>query len=492
MSNSKSYVAGLFALLALAIVSQSCTKGFEELNVNPNEPTEVNPEFLFTESIVKSFEDDVVGVETELNGLMTWSQIIASPIGINSSSEQYVYSGSSNNKIWDRWHVGVLSNLQSIINQTKDDPNLVNKHAVARIWKAYMYQKITDLWGDIPYSEALQGSAETPIFAPKYDSQDQIYYDLLNELKSAVAAIDMDKDDFGAADPLFQGDLEAWKRFANSLRLRMSLRISNVAQGVAQEHITALMNEDNFISSNTESASFPYMPGTRSPIVEFFTRYEHFMKRPSHYFVELLKASNDPRLGVFADSTGFSQIIPFNPYVGVPNDKTSVELNTLGLDDFNTSELGGWFLTETTPGNTLSYAEVCFLKAEVALKGWGGSQTAQQYYDEGVTASMEAFGVDPTEISNYLSGLGAFDGTLEDIITEKWITFAYRDGFEAFAELRRTGFPVLTNFDGSAVSMSLFPQRLPYPDSEISLNGSNVSAVGVGIGEMQTKMWWAN
>jgi hypothetical protein len=114
----------------------------------------------------------------------------------------------------------------------------------------------------------------------------------------------------------------------------------------------------------------------------------------------------------------------------------------------------------------------------------------QGYYDEGVRAAMEFVGVADTSIINYLAGAGAFDGTLENIITQKYITLVYRDGYEAFAELRRTGFPILTDVNNAPISMANFPQRLEYPPSEINLNGSNVNAVGEGIGENSTPVWW--
>ena len=178
-------------------------------------------------------------------------------------------------------------------------------------------------------------------------------------------------------------------------------------------------------------------------------------------------------------------------YTGVPNLVLAADMGGF-QEKWNVSDVGAWFIDDDNyaPGTTLSYAEVCFLKAEAALKGWGGGDPETQY-NNGVRANMNRLGITPTAIDSFLNGAGQYAGTLEQIITQKWLTFVYQDAYEAFAEYRRTGFPVLTNFDGTPVDPATVPQRLPYPLSEVSLNGTNVQAVGHGINEKTTKVWWA-
>jgi hypothetical protein len=347
------------------------------------------------------------------------------------------------------------------------------------------------LWGDVPYSEALQANTDAIVLSPKYDAQQEVYTDLLKELKEAAGSFDPNLDDVGAADPLFGGDIIAWKRFANSLRLRLAIRISAADPTLARQHGEEVINSGLLISSEMESARFPHNANNGSAIFQLFNTLVdddpviHYY--PSEFFINLLEVKADPRLAFFSNPTEESQIFGFDDYVGIPNLNLNTELEA--FNPFNTSLVDERFFTEAMESNTLSYSEVCFLQAEAAMLGWGGSQ--QERYEAGVSASMAYFGVNQTDIDGYLAGNGAFNGSLEQIITEKWIGFQYRDGFEPFAEYRRTGFPKLVDKNGEVIDDNFFPQRLPYPESEILFNGANVSAVGEGINETSTKVWWA-
>jgi hypothetical protein len=483
--------ANILLVLFLGMLS-GCDKGFEELNTNPNQPTIANPDQLFTEAMVISAGQFSTGIHTEIWSLEVWNQQMASITGVSSASDPYAYSADWNDELWMEWYTRILAPLNEVVKLTADDPYLINKHSIARIMRAHTFHRITDLWGDIPYSEAILGINPDgePILMPVYDAQEDVYADLLNELKTAVAALDASQGEYGAADLLYGGSIDKWTRFGNTLRLRLAIRISGANATLAQEHITELMsNEANLMQSNADGAHFIFVPGNHSPMYDLENSGQG-MRNPSHFVVELLKSSQDPRVAIYCEETPQSQVLGTDPYVGVPNLLNSVDLNALSISEFSTSYAGSSWLQVGSPGTTMSYAEACFLKAEVALNGWGGALSAQGYYDEGVRAAMEFVGVADTSIINYLAGAGAFDGTLENIITQKYITLVYRDGYEAFAELRRTGFPILTDVNNAPISMANFPQRLEYPPSEINLNGSNVNAVGEGIGENSTPVWW--
>lgn len=479
-----------YLILTLSVLT-SCDKGFDDLQNDPTQPSTVNPEFLFTESVRRGISDDIVGIRTEIWTLMVWNQQMADIRGVATQSDFYNYGAAASDDIWDRWFVGSLTNIQEMIRLTEGKPSEVNKLAVARIWKAYLYHRITDLWGDVPYSEALQANTDAILLSPRYDAQEDIYADLLNELKEAVESFDFDLDDVGAADPLFGGDMVAWTRFANSLRLRMAIRISAADPILAQQHGEEVITNGILISNEMESVRFPHDANNGAAIFQLFNTLVdddpviHYF--PSEFFINHLESRLDPRLPYFSDPTEESQIFGFDDYVGIPNLSLNTELEN--FNPFNTSPVDDRFYAEAIESNTLSYSEVCFLQAEAAMLGWGGSQ--QDRYEAGVTASMAYFGIDQTEIDNYLAGDGAYDGTLEQIITEKWIGFQYRDGFEPFAEYRRTGFPRLLDENGEVIDHSLFPQRLPYPESEILFNSNNVLEVGEGINDTHTKVWWA-
>lgn len=485
----KSYIAPFVFVAALLFVA--CDKGFEELNINPNQPTVANPDYLFTETLHKGAGQFLTGVNTEIWTLQVWNQQMADINGVVSASDPYAYNGQWADQLWEEWYTKVLGPANEIVRITEGDPFLINKHSMARIWRVFAFHRITDLWGDVPYTEALNGVNPNgePILMPAYDTQADIYEDLLNELKEAVVAMDAAQGSYGAADLLYGGDVDSWIRFGNSLRLRLAMRISSVNPGLAQQVVSELMaDESSLMMSNLDGAIFTFNAEDPHPFYELELSGQG-MRNPSHFLVELLNGLSDPRLAVYCEETPESQVLGTPPYVGVPNLLSSTDLNALSISEFSTSEVGNYWLNVNTPGELLTYAEVCFLKAEAALNGWGGGLSAQQYYDAGVTAAMEQLGVSSADITAYLSGAGAFDGTLESIITQKYISMVYRNGYEAFAELRRTGFPQLTDYNNNAVTN--LPQRFAYPPSELTLNGSNVNAVGAGINETSTPVWWA-
>ncbi len=482
----------IFILMFLVLLLNSCTKDFEDINTNPNAPTTANVDYLFTETVIRGVGGYGTGVHTEMWSLEVWCQIMADINGINNPGEFYPFSGDWNNELWRELYAEALTPVNQIVILTSTQPGRVNKYAIARIWRAYLFHRLTDLWGDIPYFDALKGYNEdgSPIMTPEYDSQKEVYLSLINELKESAGLIDLSKDGYEAADPLYNGDLLKWQKFANTLRLRFLLRISNAEPVFAEEEIEALMQQDEFISSNSEGAHFIYNNEFKHFFYEIAVNGQG-LRNPSWYFLEMLNNTNDPRVGIYSDVTPSSQVLGTDPYVGIPNMKTSVELNNLGFDAFTTSLAGNYFKKSETPGTTLSYAECCFLRSEAALKGWGSGTDARQSFENGIRAHMEFLGIQDNLITQYIQNDAVWNGTLEQIITQKYITLAYRDAYEVFAEYRRTGFPVLKDYEGNLVSQSGFPQRLSYPPSEITLNGTNVTAVGEGINDMHSKVWWA-
>ena len=473
----------------MVLVSLSaCNDRFEEINTNPNQPTTTNPDFLWTEVAVVGAGQFGTGVHTEIWTLMEWMMMMGDLNGIPVGGDPYAFSGDWNDELWIEWYTRLLSPTNEIIKLTQEDPFLVNKYAIARIWRAWAFHRITDLWGDVPYSQALRGVSPdgNTILTPEYDPQEVIYRDLLNELKEAAEALDLDAATYAGADPYFSGDIGRWRKFANTLRLRLALRISNADPDLAAEHGMDVISGADLISDASEGMHFQFTADARGPFEELEATGQG-MRNPSDFMVEMLKATSDPRLPVFAEPTTESVIFGNPDYVGVPNLFSTADLS--GYSDFNTSLVGSLFLQQSTPGTTLSYAESCFLQAEAALKGWGGD--AQSNYEAGVRAHMDQLNVSSQEADDFLANGGAFDGTLEQVITQKWITFVYKDGFEAFAEYRRTGFPILTDTSGTPIPTANIPQRLAYPPNEISLNGTNVSAVGEGINDFTTKVWWA-
>lgn len=481
-----------FSFLLLICVSLfSCRKGFEELNMNPNVSTAVDPDALFAYAQNRYHTDYLNGVRTEIWGLNTWMQVQASINGISSAGDEYFISGDALNNTWSLMYADVLGNIEEAIRLTKDDPESVNKLSTYRIYRAYIFHRLTDLWDNIPYSAAhnVINDENQPDFSPSYDTQSVVYQDLISELRSASADFDPSKPNVGAEDWIYRGDVDKWKRFANSLTLRLAMRISDKAPDIALPIIQELTNEDHFIRSNQESARFPHSSNARNPLYELENTAQG-MYNPSDFLIDMFLADNDPRIARYAEFAPQSVVFGTFEYVGVPSFLLSSDIDPNALNSFTTSYVGSYFLSPDLPGNTFSYAETCFLLAEAALKGYGGNMIAGAYYDLGVRAHMDQLGIAQSEVDDYLNGPGQFNGTLEHIIQQKWKTFVYTDAIELYSEWRRTGFPVLHNAQDQPIDASRVPVRLAYPAIETSLNGPNVMAVGHGINDFFTKVWW--
>ncbi len=485
-------------LFVLSVFIISCKKNLTELNINPNEVNYVEPALLFKQSLKAGAGSYNSDVNVEQWGLMNWVMFMAAKGGV-VAGEEYVVPGSKD-AVWNEQYANALMYAQETLNLYADSANYCNKIAAARIWKVFLFHRIVDLWGEIPYSEALKGYSDLK-YMPKYDTQKFIYYDMLNELKEAANMIDPTKEFFDASEDLvYKGDVLGWKKFANSLRLRLAVRIKFVDNQKYRQELSDIQNLD-LISENSLSATFPFNSDRKNHLFEaFFTNQAGTQNNPSKFFVDMLVNSNDPRISIFLEKTLLHEAMPWIPeYRGVPNllENNSPEWNNFEENWGDISSIGDWFLRNETPGVFMSFAEVCFLKAEAALDGYFQGD-AQSFYEQGVRQNIDfylkntnkEYEITQSMIDNYVSALSPVD--LENIITQKWITFAFENGYEAYAEYRRTGFPPLKKFDGTDINKNIFPYRFPYPASEITLNGENYAEAvqRQGADNEFTKLWW--
>lgn len=517
MKNIKLYLLSFAVLMAGA-----CTDDFEEINTDPNSPTEVPPSYLLTHA--------ERGLKEILNttGLLyaqMWSETQytnTSRYDVEPLDFSQYYRGTQPASETGN---GGLYDLQEIIRLNSDEETMEaaastsgsnnNQIAVARILKAWTYHRLTDIWGDIPYSEALQGREN---FAPSYDTQADIYADLIVELDEATAQIEE-----GAAgvvgDGIYGGDMAKWKLFAQSLKLRIGMRMSEVDPAAAQAAITSALNEGVFTSSE-DNAAFANL----SDAANDNQYYEHFLTRTdyaiSDVMSEYLAEINDPRLNIYASPTGGSldEFTDGNPealeIVGMPYGLTQAGAGSITNNSI--SFPGAAVRSATSPSLIMTYAEVLFIQAEAAARGWTSGDAAA-LYEQAVTASMEFWNaqsmatnydaiydvsgftanfdveITPEEISAYLQQPGiAYDpnNAMQQIAEQKWVAL-YMQGLEAWSEWRRTGYPELTPapaaFDGRAI-----PLRRAYDQIEFDLNQTNYEAAisRQGPNTMSTALWW--
>lgn len=395
---------------------------------------------------------------------------------------------STRNQNWGAWYTGPLYNLQSIINfvnagHTLADPgangSLNNQLAAARILKAYYFWFLTDKYGDIPYSEALKGNA---VLQPKFDKQKDIYYDLFKELTEAQAQISLTEKGV-AGDILLNSDMSKWKKMANTIRLFMSLRLYKNDAAKAQAEYTAALAA-GVLTANTDNVIYQYIgsdPNNWNPWYENYINDNRNDYAISATIGNYMISNGDPRIRVYGELlNGAVKPLAYGNQgaVSIPGDY---------------SRLGAALQGASAPAPMFTYAQVLFVRAEGVLKGLAAGDAAQLYND-GIRASMEQWGVYTTAAYNsYMAtaGIAYTPATgLQQIITQKW-AHQYLNGFEAWSDWRRTGFPVLTPAPGAAQGGGI-PRRMGYPTNTSALNNANYKAVIASQGEDSnyTRIWW--
>ncbi len=491
----------VFLVIALVLTFGSCTKNYEELNTNPNSPTDVPAINIFTHVITSSVGNELGGW-IQHTYLGCWSQ--------QWCKVQYIdedrYQTRDMTGYMEGPYTNQLLDLQLIIDKTSKNveegvevPTNQALLAAAKIMKVWVFSYLTDLFGDIPYSEALQGLYADGVITAKYDSQADIYADFFKELEEANTLLDLNKViNFGSGDLIFDGDPALWKKFGNSLHLRLLNRTAgtpwsftyNMAGGAtvttdagaasfsgADAAIGAILGDPSghpVMESNDDNAQLAY-PGLpyRNPI--YNTLYTRTDQGIAETIVEFLKARNDPRLPVYAQPTQNSVDAGTPEYVGNQNGRAFT-----AADFPSISKLGlAIAYDENAPVYVLCYDEVEFIKAEYALRN-GQDGTAQAAYEAGVTASLERWGTDP---AGYLSdplvawGSAADDAHKYQLINEQRWAGAFGQGVQAWNLVRRTGFPARVfeyQLEGTAYPNLGLPIRIRYSLNEEIYNPANL------------------
>lgn len=473
------------AITFLLSTGFSCTKNFEKMNTNPLLVTGdiINPSLIFT-AVLKQSIFSTYGSSTIQEYANYYTDEASGTIFQN---RDWTYPFSN--------YQGDLINVAEVVRLTKDKPELVNLHAMGRIWKVWLFQQLTDAYGDLPYKEALLDVNDV-INQPVYDTQEDIYKSLLNELKEAAAQLTSDGDllSIGEADILYQGDIEKWRRFANSLRLRLAVRVRYANKSLAQQNVGEVINSP-LIDGNAWNAALTTIDGTdinnRNPMYNDFVNSNGYPVWMGFTVTQELLKRNDPRLPVFANPS----TIPSAGYRGRPMTISGDQKLRYGID--STATLPMFFRKAAHTIIVMNAAEVYLLRAEAALAELSG-EDADQMYRNGISESLEQYGISTADANAYLAspagttGPGTEEEKLENIIVQKYLAM-YQQGIEAWAEFRRTGYPrIWTGGDMGSTSGNI-PRRLTYPQSEYARNNANVAAAVArlnGGDKMMSRMWW--
>lgn len=499
-----------FVLIVAGMVGvNGCDQGFQDVNKNPNANTTADAQYVLPYVEETSVNLTYGGLDLGMLYVQYYSQLLYANAGL------YIYDPASANGEWSTFYTDILENLNQI-RLKAEEAQKPNQVAITKILMAWNVQIMTDLWGDIPYTEANLGNAplDEKVINPKYDEQEAIYTDLIASLDDAVAMIDVNSSPFGGEDLIYGGNMLKWKKFANSLKMRLYMRMSEVKPAVAASGIQEVYDSGIFISSNDDNAVKPYLPyPNNNPTNEQYRLRED--DKVSAPVVDTLKALSDPRLRVYAAPNGEN-----SEYVGLP---VGLEQGA-GYTNSGVSPIGAYYVAPTSPGVIMTYSEVLFILSEAEARGWMDvpGKTAGDLYNEAITANMHMFtqekldavlsgfpgddayntlglkaeefpsGITDQEINDYLQQPGvAWDANnwRELIGLQKWIKF-YRQGIQGWYEWRRLDFPVLT--PGRDATLDQVPVRWVYPLNEQSLNADNRAAAvdRMGGDDLLTPVWW--
>lgn len=529
----KIYVGILGALFVLGV---SCKKHLVELNENPNgaDPATTNPNLVLSTVISEAARAYVTLGYQDIAGVMQHTQ-------------KDGWAGGHNNYDWgnsNSWsgYYGILRNNQFVYDKAVSSDYPLHQ-GIALVMKSFVFGLITDLWGDIPYTNALKadlGGDENTF--PAFDPQQSVYDSLLASLNRANTLLSASSfnSSAGTADLFYGGNALKWRKFANSLALRYYMRLSEKLPNVAKEGVERIVNNPDQYPIITSAADDPAMDFPGNSDADSWPSFAVPQSDSSNYrrikmcntLVQALIERNDPRISLWAEPVKISiylnpdlvtsvdrlvqdtvidgvnrplvrvisssflsskaltidQINQHPRYVGLPVALNAPQTYNLSPDPQQSSRnphvswVNGRFAKGNADGTKvrlISAAEVNFILAEAAQRGWNVPLDGEAYYNAAINASFTAWGIAGQAAAYISQPEVAYNGTLEQIITQKWIA-SWSVATEAWFDWRRTGFPELHGVEGRTVAKEL-PLRFYYPIEERNLNGANVEAANARL-----------
>ncbi|MUP38770.1 SusD/RagB family nutrient-binding outer membrane lipoprotein [Labilibaculum euxinus] len=471
----------LIGVLLMGVGFTSCDL---EDNNDPKKATEVPAATLFTSGMI-SFVDQYNNMSVNYNISRLLAQYWMETTYTDESRYDFQDRGIPDS-FWDELYRDCLMDFQEakmVIDAGEFEGALLlkanNQKAIIEIQMVYVYAVLAETFGDIPYSEALQGGENT---LPKYDDAATVYADLFVRLDAALATLDSSNGSWGAEDLLFEGDVDSWKTFGNALKLRMGMRMADVpsfnSKSVVEAAVAAGVYNDDL-----EGAFFSYI-GTDPYVNTIYDGFEIDGRKdyvPSNTLIDIMNTLNDPRRALwFTQKDG--------AYVGLTYGKTD------GGTYDNFSHFTPMFFDPKLEVALVDYVEMEFYLAEAVERGYAVGGTAAEHYNNGITASILYYGGTAADAATYLAqpevAYSTATGTWKQKIgTQKWIAM-YNRGVEGWTEWRRLDFPVLNVPE--ELTYGDIPVRYPYPYNENDQNLDNYTEASTAIGgdKATTKLWF--
>lgn len=472
----------ILSLCTLVILFSSCEKGFEDINTDPNRISTISPGTLLNPTIYELASFNMQKCDDITFDLMQVALNFPSPSG---GIHRYDITENTGNSIWStyyRW----LNNIREI-QLAADSAKDLNYKAIAMTLNAWVYSNLTDCFGNIPMEEAV--NADKGILQPKYNTQQQVYVKILADLDSANKLYNTSKAMVHGTDVLYSNNVSNWKRFTNSLRMRLLLRVSNRAEmdsWIKLKEMIANPSQFPVFTDNNQGAVLKLTGVT--PLVSPWGRPQDFTtgRAAGKFFLDSLNAMNDPRRAKFASQAKNSSGSGNIGYMGIPNGYSGSESQF----QYIPSQLVQALISAPMTIPILPYSEVEFIKSEVYFRE-NRQDSAKAAYERGVKAAIEQWGV--AMPATYFSDAdAAYNGTLQRIMLQKYYALFFTD-FQQWFEYRRTKMPLLPTAEGM-LNNKVMPSRLIYPVSQRVYNPTNYQqAVDLMGGDhINIKAWWQN
>lgn len=477
-------------LLVLVSFFSACTDKFEEFNTDIKNPAIVNGESLFSNA-QHQLARQLSSTNVNLNIWKLMAQYWTEVTYIDEANYDIINRSIPDNTFRQYYVGNDADNTGGFLKDFKEAAELIgattptsavgetvkaNKLAIIELLTVYAFQNLVDIFGNVPYSESL----DVDNIAPKYDDAFTIYQDLITRVNDALAKLDDSEGSFGSADQIYGGDVALWKKFGNSLKLKLGITISDADATLAKTTVESAISGGVF-TSNDDNALFPFMTATHTnPLYEDIIQSGRNDFVPANTIVDIMNTLSDPRRPFYF--TKFGDIYLGGSYgYESPYSLYSHITDAISAPDF--------------PGFLLTYDEVLFYMAEAAERGFTVGGTAEGLYNDAITASIVFWGGTAEDAATYLSQPSVAYATAEGnwkqkIGTQAWIAF-YTRGLEGYTEWRRMDYPIF-NIGSLISTYEEIPVRFSYPVNEQTLNKANYTSASSAIGGdlISTKIFW--
>lgn len=489
----KKFFISIFAISALIT---SCASEDDVFNDDSAKAYEASGEFFFANA-QKELVDQMTTPSVNLNVFRYFSQYWAATL-YRAESRYDLTTRDIPDNHWNNLYTQVLANLkkakENIMTESKPasmaqinwEKMQQNRLAIIEILNVYTFQVLVDSFGDVPYSQSLD-VVNMPL--PKYDDDTEIYNNLLTRLNTAISQLDTGYGSITPAqDAVYGGDVSKWKLFANSLKAKLAINLADVNPSVAKQNLEQAFTA-GVIETNSNNAALIYnsFSPNYNPIYEELVASDRNDFVPASIFVNRLNALNDPRRPVY-----------FTPLEGTTSTYVGGTYGSTNTQPYQNSysHIGDKIKEPNLPGVLIDAAEINFILAEAAERGYSVGSAAT-HYEKAVKSSMSYWGVSDLDANsyynqtsvNYTSAPGTWK---EKIGNQAWIAM-YNRGFESWTFFRRLDFPgIVAPASAYPVAEGKIPVRLTYPSTEPNVNGTNYQAAVSAIGgdKLSTKVFW--